>query len=956
MTHPAPPRDQPGLGPAQPPGPAPAPTVRRRQASLAGVLGRAAAIVVTGGVAGAAGMALLGRRHLAAEIAVAAIVLVVLLLAAAAATSARRPALNPGPVIAGLAVVVLVAAWAGLSLLGLRGLHPALLALAGWAAFAALRTGRRHRHRRRAHARWAQALAADLAQVGGQSLGQVEQVSAGLTGKVHRDRITAPHLGMAPHAAWSLRITQWEGPRIRQAILTLPTVADITSPDLLLKIRKALTGRVGVAGVRLSTDPLRDEITITVLDTADDDAAEEQDVRARAIERAETVTGQVLKGSKASLVVLDDEQAARMSAGAHELGAGEALREFVITYDTTRVVTWPENRAKITAHVSMQLYGSPDKLAAVWDVARDRVLFRRRREFPALIPHRIIDTTALYGDQVVLPFAEDEDGQVVVYPLSKTALPHGLVIGKTGGGKTVLLVTLAIEAARQGVLVWGCDPKRIELMGLRGWPNVERVATRIPAIVKTIQDFHGEMLRRYEKIETGQNRPSDFRRILLILDEYYVFVKLLADWWLGPNSPRTKEDSKVHPVIGMIGEIAAMSRSAGMHMVIGVQRPDAAWFDAGARDNFGFRVSLGPLDHDAARMLWGDYNTGTDVPAVQGLCTATAPGGPVRAKCHWTPNPADMLTGDLPPEHVEILRSLLPPGSEWDGPLPAGQEEEWMEGLDVSDDAAEADPVTALLSLIRIAMRTGMAHLTDGDTGDAPAGRLTAPVYGWTHSSSGRLEPTGAWIGCAADRDGRRVYLYPARAYAAAVATSKELGLPFNYTLSQLQDALLNTPNLLRTDDTKDGRRGTVRRQLPGNDLDGDDRQRVWDLPEDAVLGQDRDPADTAPASRDLPGPAAVEPEPDHEPAAAAASASAPPAGYELDLEESEIDAGQLIGGERIVLTSIPEYRGPAADAIVQWSTADPRNDARVVIDYVYQDGTPGAVTTSASQRIRIIV
>src|SRR5205814_1581993 len=104
-----------------------------------------------------------------------------------------------------------------------------------------------------------------------------------------------------------------------------------------------------------------------------------------------------------------------------------------------------ENRHAITAHMSTQLYGTPDQLRARWQVDQDLVAFRRRREFPDMIPHRVLDLTSIYGDQVVLAFAEDEDGEVVVYPLSRTPLPHGLVIGKTGGGKTVLLVTLMIE-------------------------------------------------------------------------------------------------------------------------------------------------------------------------------------------------------------------------------------------------------------------------------------------------------------------------------------------------------------------------------------------------------------------------------------------------------------------------------------------------------------------------------
>src|SRR5262249_5749828 len=225
----------------------------------------------------------------------------------------------------------------------------------------------------------------------------------------------------------------------------------------------------------------------------------------------------------------------------------------------------------------------------------------------------------------------------------------------------------------------------------------------------------------YRKVEYGQARMSDFRRILLILDEYFVFVMRVAEYWArrreaDPSLPKTP------PVLGKINQIAAMSRTAGMHIVIGVQRPDAAFFGDGARDNFGFRVSLGALYPQGAYMLWGNYHTGTDLPAVQGLCTATSPSGPVRAKVLFTPNPADKLTGDLSDEPVHHPLSLLPPATPWDAPRPpAAPAPGFKDTADAHDAATAEDPATALLTLVRTCLRCGTAHLTDGTTGGTPA-------------------------------------------------------------------------------------------------------------------------------------------------------------------------------------------------------------------------------------------
>jgi hypothetical protein len=342
---------------------------------------------------------------------------------------------------------------------------------------------------------------------------------------------------------------------------------------------------------------------------------------------------------------------------------------------------------------------------------------------------------------------------------------------------------------------------------------------------------------------------------MLILDEYFVFCMLVANWWAA--QPHEKGDPKEHPVIRKIGELAALARSGKINFVIGCQRPDAAFFYDGARDNFGWRVSLGRLSPEGAKMLWGDSKTGTDLPAdVPGLATATTAAGPRRVKVHWVPNPAHALTGELTDEDMQLLRELLPPGTTWDGPLPAAAPDPGFEDAAGADAAAAADPATGFLFLIRAALRTRIAHLTALSDGGAPAAGPAAALYGWgADGMDGRAQPAGSWIGCLeATSTRRRIYLRPAEALETARAFAAELGITYDHDRDALDNAL-HASGLLETENPEGGeRRYTIRKPLPGSSLA---RDRVWSLPEDAVLGDASLPAGPSPTG---PPPAPVPP------------------------------------------------------------------------------------------------
>ena len=160
--------------------------------------------------------------------------------------------------------------------------------------------------------------------------------------------------------------------------------------------------------------------------------------------------------------------------------------------------------------------------------------------------------------------------------------------------------------------------------------------------------------------------------------------------------------------------------------------------------------------------------------------------------------------------------------------------------------AGSPDPARLLLFFARAALRAGQAYLTDGTTGGPPVQGPDGAFYGWGLNAAGQPEHAGTWIGCVTSvPEVRRVYLHPERVLEVARRIAVPLEVPFSYSRRDLEVALLEA-GLLSTEDGGEGRRPTVRRQLPGNDLPGSGPQRVWDLPADEILGDLEQPAEGA--------------------------------------------------------------------------------------------------------------
>ncbi|MEK4684783.1 FtsK/SpoIIIE domain-containing protein [Bacillus sp. FSL M8-0256] len=178
-------------------------------------------------------------------------------------------------------------------------------------------------------------------------------------------------------------------------------------------------------------------------------------------------------------------------------------------------------------------------------------------------------------------------------------LPHMLISGGTGGGKTYFILTLVKSLVASGADVRILDPKNADLADLQEVLE-GKVFSRKNGIMMTLRKSVEDMMRRMDEMKnhpnyrTGENYAFlGYKPVFIVFDEFVAFVDML-------------DFKERESVIQDIKQIVMLGRQAGFFLVAGAQRPDAKYFADGIRDQFNFRVSLGKMSETGYAMLFGD--------------------------------------------------------------------------------------------------------------------------------------------------------------------------------------------------------------------------------------------------------------------------------------------------------------------------------------------------------------
>ena len=197
------------------------------------------------------------------------------------------------------------------------------------------------------------------------------------------------------------------------------------------------------------------------------------------------------------------------------------------------------------------------------------------------------------GSPLAIGLGQDITGVPVIADL--TRMPHLLIAGATGSGKSVclngLILSILFKARPEQVRFLMIDPKVVELSVYNGIAHLLMpVVTEPKKASLALRNMVKEMNRRYEIFAREEVREIAAYNELVAsggcegetLPYYVVIIDELADLML--VSPGEVEDS--------IARLAQMSRAAGIHLVIATQRPSVDVLTGVIKANITSRVAF----------------------------------------------------------------------------------------------------------------------------------------------------------------------------------------------------------------------------------------------------------------------------------------------------------------------------------------------------------------------------
>jgi len=217
----------------------------------------------------------------------------------------------------------------------------------------------------------------------------------------------------------------------------------------------------------------------------------------------------------------------------------------------------------------------------------------------------ILETEAFYnfGSPLTIALGRDVSGQAVVADLAR--MPHLLIAGTTGSGKSVciaaLTACLVMNNTPEDMRLVMIDPKMVELVRFNGLPHLYgKVETELERILGVLRWTTVEMDRRYKLLESTRSRNIDTynrkirrRKPEETLPHIVVMVDELADLMM--SAPDQTEHTLVR--------LAQMARATGIHLVVATQRPSTDVVTGLIKANFPARISFAVASSVDSRVI-----------------------------------------------------------------------------------------------------------------------------------------------------------------------------------------------------------------------------------------------------------------------------------------------------------------------------------------------------------------
>ncbi len=261
------------------------------------------------------------------------------------------------------------------------------------------------------------------------------------------------------------------------------------------------------------------------------------------------------------------------------------------------------------------------------------------------------------------------DGSPVAADL--TAMPHLLIAGTTGSGKSVcvnsIITCLLAENSPEDVQLIMVDPKRVELTGYNGIPHlVAPVVVDLERIVGVLQWVQREMEERYRKFASVSARNILDYNIktagqVTKMPYYVVVVDELADlMMLAPDETER-----------LLARLAQMARATGIHLIISTQRPSVDIITGLIKANFPARIAFAVASSVDSRVILDQPGAEKLLGRGDMLYQSPDAAAPLRMQGVYVSDEEIMAItrywrGTLLDQPVEVERVVTPPGRRTD--------------------------------------------------------------------------------------------------------------------------------------------------------------------------------------------------------------------------------------------------------------------------------------------------
>ncbi len=265
---------------------------------------------------------------------------------------------------------------------------------------------------------------------------------------------------------------------------------------------------------------------------------------------------------------------------------------------------WEDKRARVETALNITIakmtWGEGRKIIRVYAVPAES-------DFPALIHWK---NEYLSLDNFVLVLGESLTGSVTV---NLAHIPHILLGGSTGSGKSVLLKLLLMQSLRKGAEVYiadfkgGVDFSKVWHTKCHMCFTENDLLYTLNQLVAVLESRKRQLaetgcpnLDAYNKA-TGEGLP----RLIFACDE----VAEVLD-----RTGRSKEDKeRLGQIENKLSTIARLGRAFGLHLILSTQRPDAAILPGQIKNNLDFRV-CGKADNVLSQIILDNTSAAEQIP------------------------------------------------------------------------------------------------------------------------------------------------------------------------------------------------------------------------------------------------------------------------------------------------------------------------------------------------------